>query len=69
MEDSDINFAFDSIVLSEEKSVERGFAEGYREGQTRGRREEDIMQEIRTHGPLQATMDVHQAGNLQLTAL
>ena len=43
MEDSDINFAFDSIVLSEEKSVERGFAEGYREGQTRGRREgEDL---------------------------
>ena len=40
---------------------------GYRVGR-RGRREEDIMQEIRTHGPLQATMDVHQAGNLQLTA-
>ena len=41
---------------------------GYRVGR-RGRREEDIMQEIRTHGPLQATMDVHQAGNLKLTAL
>ena len=32
---------------------------GYKVGRV-GRREEDIRQEIMSHGPLQATMDVHQ---------
>ena len=32
---------------------------GYRVGR-RGRREADIRQEIRTQGPVQATMDVYQ---------
>ena len=39
MADLDINSVFDDIVLSEEKCVDRGFAEGYKEGQSRGRRE------------------------------
>ena len=43
MADLDIISVFDDILLSEEKCVDRGFAEGYKEGQSRGRREgEDL---------------------------